>query len=87
MQVKYGLLVDATKESTLTTEKHFRNQKRRELAAIQKSHNCVSRLQFPVGTKKKLCERTIFVVKSVLLNPDRKLINQIAPFNLANSQP
>ena len=60
MQVKYGLLVDATKESTLTTEKHFRNQKRRKLAAIQNSHNCVSRLQFPVGTKKKTMRKDYF---------------------------
>lgn len=66
MQVKYGLLVDGTKESTLTTEKRFRNQKRREQAAIQNSHNCVLRDSISRGDLKKLCERTIFVVKSVL---------------------
>lgn len=66
MQVKYGLLVDGTKESTLTTEKHFRNQMRREQAAIQNSNNCVLRASISRGDFKKLCKRTIFVVKSVL---------------------
>lgn len=65
MQVKYGLLVDRTKESTLTTEKHFRNQKWREQAAIQNSHNCVLTASISRGDLKKLCERTILVVKSV----------------------
>jgi len=49
MQVKYGLLVDGTKKSTLTTEKDFRNQKRRKQAAIQNSHNCVSRASISRG--------------------------------------
>ena len=66
MQVKYGLLVDGTKESTLTTEKHFRNQMRRGQAAIQNSNNCVLRASISRGDLKKLCKRTIFVVKSVL---------------------
>lgn len=66
MQVKYGLLVDGTKESTLTTEKYFRNQMRREQAAIQNSNNCVLRASISRGDLKKLCKRTIFVVKSVL---------------------
>ena len=66
MQVKYGLLVDGTKESTLTTEKHFRNQMRWEQAAIQNSNNCVLRASISRGDLKKLCKRTIFVVKSVL---------------------
>lgn len=66
MQVKYGLLVDGTKESTLTTEKNFRNQMRREQAAIQNSNNCVLRASISRGDLKKLCKRTIFVVKSVL---------------------
>lgn len=66
MQVKYGLLVDGTKESTLTTEKHFRNQMRREQAAIKNSNNCVLRASISRGDLKKLCKRTIFVVKSEL---------------------
>ena len=66
MQVKYGLLVDGPKESTLTTARNFRNQMRREQAAIQNSNNCVLRASISRGDLKKLCKRTIFVVKSVL---------------------
>lgn len=60
MQVKYGLLVDGTKESILTTEKHFRNQKRREQAAVQNSHNCVSRASISRGELKKNYAKGLF---------------------------
>lgn len=60
MQVKYGLLVDGTKESTLTTEKHFRNQMRREQAAIQNSNNCVLRASISRGDLKKTMQKDYF---------------------------
>lgn len=60
MQVKYGLLVDGTKESPLTTEKHFRNQKRQEEAAIQNSHNRVLRASISRGDLKKNYAKGLF---------------------------
>ena len=60
MQVKYGLLVDRTKESTLTTEKLFRNQKWREQAAIQNSHNCVLTASISRGDLRKTMRKDYF---------------------------
>ena len=83
MRVKYGLLADGTKESILTTEKHFRNQKRREQAAIQNSHNCVSRASISRGDLKKTMRKDYFRGEVCAV----KLTNQMAPFSLTNSQP
>lgn len=55
MQVKYGLLVDGTKESALKTEKHFRNQKRAGASCHSEFAQLFSKgFNFPWGLKKTM---------------------------------
>ena len=55
MQVKYGLLVDGTKESALTTEKHFRNQMRAGARCHSEFEQlCLKGFNFPWGLKKTM---------------------------------